>query len=91
MCPTSRIRVPKMEVPESPGGLLRKNDVEGAGKALATFGVETAGVEVTAIMTAVNVGATYLGFRFIDRRSGGLGRSDRGPAGEGPLNASTSA
>jgi sugar porter (SP) family MFS transporter len=27
----------------------------------------TAGVEVTAIMTAVNVGATYFAFRFIDR------------------------
>jgi MFS transporter, SP family, arabinose:H+ symporter len=29
--------------------------------------ITIAGVEVTAIMTAVNVAATYLGFRFIDR------------------------
>lgn len=54
------INVPLYYGPHLLGGLF-------AGHAAGKVATTTAGVEVTAIMTAVNVAATYLGFRWIDR------------------------
>jgi sugar porter (SP) family MFS transporter len=53
------INVPLYYGPHLLGGLLSS----GSSKVATTI----AGVEVTAIMTAVNVAATYVGFRYIDK------------------------